>query len=311
VFILLKRAVKMMQILVISGFLGAGKTTFIKKLVEMTRESFAILENEYGEVPVDGSFIRDSADKEVNIWELTEGCICCSVKSDFASSILTIANTLNPKYLIVEPTGVGMLSNIMRNIGQIQYSRIELLKPITVIDASCFASDMMEYKEIYCDQIASTSKIIFSKTEQLTQNEVQYLADAVRRLNKNATIEPEHYSKKSQDWWMHLLEDSSGYSVLLKTRKDVNPDLDNIGFENVRLQSVGDLVCLLEETIRGNYGMIRRAKGCVRIDDFQIRFDVVDGVYNITGISENTAVNAVFIGKALNRHLLQKRLGCI
>lgn len=300
-----------MQILVISGFLGAGKTTFIKKLVEMTKENFVVLENEYGEVPVDGSFLRDSndyADKDINIWELTEGCICCSVKSDFATSILTIANTLDPKYLIVEPTGVGLLSNIIRNISQIQYDRIELLKPITIIDASCFSSDIIKYKEIYHDQIASSSKIIFSKTEHLAPDEVQYLAARIHQLNQSAFIESEHYQHKSQDWWMHLLEDASGQSVLLKAEKDVTIDLDNIGFENVRLQSIGGVVSLMEETIRGTYGMIRRAKGCIMVDEVQIRFDVVDGAYSITGISDDAVCNVVFIGRDINRHLLQKRL---
>jgi len=303
-----------MQILVISGFLGAGKTTFIKELVKMTQENFVVLENEYGEVPVDGSFLRDTqnnSDNDINIWELTEGCICCSVKSDFAASILTIANTLDPKYLIVEPTGVGLLSNIIRNISQIQYDRIELLKPITIIDAGCFASDIIKYKEIYHDQIVNSSKIIFSKTEHLARDEVHHLADVVRRLNKTAMIEPEHYLQKSRNWWMHLLEDASGQWVLLKAQKDVAIDLDNIGFENVRLQSIGALVCLLEETIRGTYGMIRRAKGGVMIDKAQFRFDVVDGAYSITGLSEDPVSNVIFIGRDLNRHLLKKNWGTL
>ena len=124
-----------MRILVVSGFLGAGKTTFIKELARRTREDFSVMENEYGQVGIDGQLLAEKEMPEsgeedagkLNIWELTEGCICCSMKSDFASSILTIANTIDPEYLIVEPTGVGMLSNVMNNIRLIQYERISLL----------------------------------------------------------------------------------------------------------------------------------------------------------------------------------------
>ena len=108
-----------MKILVVSGFLGAGKTTFIRTLAERTKKDFAVMENEYGAVNVDGDLLEQTND--LNIWELTEGCICCSMQNDFATSILTIANTVDPEYLIVEPTGVGMLSKIIENIQKIEY----------------------------------------------------------------------------------------------------------------------------------------------------------------------------------------------
>ena len=97
-----------MKILIISGFLGAGKTTFIKEMSRKIQRDFVVMENEYGETNMDSAFLKGQ--ENLNIWELTEGCICCSTKSDFASSILTIANTLDPEYLIVEPTGVGVLA---------------------------------------------------------------------------------------------------------------------------------------------------------------------------------------------------------
>ena len=97
-----------MKILIVSGFLGAGKTTFIKEMSRKLDRDFVVMENEYGETNMDETFLQDN--EKLNIWEMTEGCICCTMKADFASSILTIANTLDPEYLIVEPTGVGMLS---------------------------------------------------------------------------------------------------------------------------------------------------------------------------------------------------------
>ena len=123
-----------MKILIISGFLGAGKTTFIKEMVKRCKGEFAILENEYSSLDIDSAKLTDNADKsKINIWEMTEGCICCSTKGDFATSVLTIANALDPEYLVVEPSGVGMLGNVIDNIKQIEYERIGLLAPITIV----------------------------------------------------------------------------------------------------------------------------------------------------------------------------------
>ena len=133
-----------MKILVVSGFLGAGKTTFIKEMSKQTGRDFVVMENEYAEAGMDRAFLEE--EKQINVWQLTDGCICCSMKNDFATSILTIANTLDPEYLIVEPTGIGVLSSVMENIRQIEYERITLLSPVTIIDANTFARCMAEYR---------------------------------------------------------------------------------------------------------------------------------------------------------------------
>ena len=116
-----------MKILVISGFLGAGKTTFIRELVRRNAGEIAVFENEYGSVGVDGAVLKNSAETgQVNIWEMAEGCICCSMKGDFTASVLTIANTVDPDYLVIEPTGVGMLSNVTESLKRIAYERIQI-----------------------------------------------------------------------------------------------------------------------------------------------------------------------------------------
>lgn len=298
-----------MQILVISGFLGAGKTTFIKKLVEMTGERFVILENDYGALPVDSEVLRETTQiGEVNVWELTEGCVCCSVKQDFATSLLTISNTLDPEYLIVEPTGVGMLSNILQNISQIEYDRISLLRPITIIDANCFDSDMVEFEEICRDQVVSTDRIILSKTEQMPADELDALAARLRALNPEAELDTEHYSKKPKDWWLSLLRDAAGRAVLLAKGDEEPPGLETVGIQDATLRSIGELVMLLEDTMRGTFGAVRRAKGCVRVQESTLRFDLVKNLYQIAEISESAAANVVYIGRNLDRAALEKKL---
>lgn len=169
-----------MKILVVSGFLGAGKTTFIRTLAERTKKDFAVMENEYGAVNVDGDLLEQT--KDLNIWELTEGCICCSMQNDFATSILTIANTVDPEYLIVEPTGVGMLSKIIENIQKIEYERITLLEPLTILDGTMYDRCMSEFSEICVS----------------------------------------HYTEQGDDWWDSLLTSYLDKEIPMKEERELD-----------------------------------------------------------------------------------------
>ena len=169
-----------MKILVVSGFLGAGKTTFIRTLAERTKKDFAVMENEYEAVNVDGDLLEQT--KDLNIWELTEGCICCSMQKDFATSILTIANTVDPEYLIVEPTGVGMLSKIIENIQKIEYERITLLEPLTILDGTMYDRCMSEFSEICVS----------------------------------------HYTEQGDDWWDSLLTSYLDKEIPMKEERELD-----------------------------------------------------------------------------------------
>ena len=186
-----------MKILIISGFLGAGKTTFIKELARRTKKEIAIFENEYGTSGVDGDILKEATN--VNIWELTEGCICCSVKGDFAASVLTIANTVNPDYLVIEPTGVAMLSNLITNLSQIEYEHIKLMAPISIVDALSLDRYKNEFPDIYKDQIEFADTVIFSKSENLTAAEKDKLKAEVTEINKGCNIISNHYSTMPDD----------------------------------------------------------------------------------------------------------------
>lgn len=103
-----------MKVLVVSGFLGAGKTTFIQEMISRSHERLVVLENEYGSTDIDQQIIRTS--DAASVWDLTEGCICCTKSADLAASVITIENTVRPDFLIVEPSGVAALSNVIANL---------------------------------------------------------------------------------------------------------------------------------------------------------------------------------------------------
>ena len=245
-----------MKILVVSGFLGAGKTTFIRTLAERTKKDFAVMENEYGAVNVDGDLLEQT--KDLNIWELTEGCICCSMQNDFATSILTIANTVDPEYLIVEPTGVGMLSKIIENIQKIEYERITLLEPLTILDGTMYDRCMFEFSEICEDQIQSAGRILVSKMEYAAENERCSLKQKLIALNPEAEICVSHYTEQGDDWWDSLLTSYLDKEIPMKEEREL--DLENLGLTEASLQSEQELILFLQGVVSGVFGDICRGK---------------------------------------------------
>ncbi len=298
-----------MKVLIISGFLGAGKTTFIKELAQRTRKDFVVLENEYGEVGIDGPLLSQEEDRpvEMNVWELTEGCVCCSMKQDFATSIITIANALDPEYLVVEPTGVGVLSRVIDNIKQIGYDKIQLLSPITVLDGHSYDRYISEFADIYVDQVAIAGTVVISKMEAASDDELFDLEKKIRSQNPDGEIVSTHYSKKDNEWWEKLLSTTLEGEHILSDEVDA-PDLENIGLTYVKLESELQLIYMLENLLRGAYGNIVRAKGYLKTGSNWVRFDVADKLYGITGIEPMADSRAVFIGQNIKRSLLRELL---
>ncbi len=297
-----------MKVLVVSGFLGAGKTTFISEMARRSKRKFVVMENEMGAVGVDGDYLSASLGECVEIYELTQGCICCSMKTDFATSVLTIESALQPEYLLVEPTGVGMLSRIMDNLSKIAYERIELLSPITVLDSLNWRQYAREFPEIFADQLASAGTVVFSKAENLPSEERKELESVVRSHAPGAEIVSQPYGQQNAEWWEKLwLTSLDGSLIKEQASEETGPELDIASLEDLSVSSPGLLVPFLEDVLRGRFGNIVRAKGNVQAGDFMVRFDVAGGQYCLTGSdAEKETCKAVFIGRNLDKRALYK-----
>lgn len=311
-----------MKILIVSGFLGAGKTTFIQALSKRTGREFAVLENEYAAAGIDGERLEaGGTDNQVNVWEMTEGCICCSAKGDFAASVLTIANAVDPEYLVVEPTGVGKLSQIMENLRQIEYERITLLEPVTVVDIHSVNRYLGEYPDLYRDQIAGAGTVIVSKTEQCLPEEKQQAERTLRQINPRARLVLDHYSGMSREEWEELLalrkrtsgspadgnpEEEGRVPGEVSTVPEALPE--SLSLTDVSVASPEMLLLLLEEAIRGRFGNLLRAKGQLMAGSVPLQFDLADGRYSVTGTETVDRGKAAFIGTGLDRQGIRNRL---
>jgi len=297
-----------MKILIVSGFLGAGKTTFIKELIRRSGVQPVILENEYGENNLDARALEQSLpeQKDMKILEFMEGCVCCTMKDSFVNSVLTIFSGLNPEYLVIEPTGVGRLSSIMENLRPILHDNIRLLQPVVVLSPRTYRANLAEFPALYGDQIAHAGTVVFSKCEQEDAAFLSDTAACIRRLNPRGAIVSEHYRRMPDSWWRSLLDLPAEIPDAALTPAE-SERFHQLSFHGVDLHHPAALVTLLEDCLRGAFGNVVRAKGVLSAGGEMLRFDLADRQYAVTGSPEDTN-QVVFIGTELDRDSLCRRL---
>ncbi len=178
----------MTKIDIISGFLGAGKTTLIKKLIEQAfkGEKLVLIENEFGEIGIDGGFLKDAG---VQITEMNSGCICCSLVGDFGTALKQVITDYTPDRIIIEPSGVGKLSDVIKAVKDVSSDLdVELDSYTTVADVSKVKIYMKNFGEFFNNQIESANTIILSRTQTTTQDKIEKAVAMIREKNDHATI---------------------------------------------------------------------------------------------------------------------------
>ncbi len=297
-----------MKILIVSGFLGAGKTTFIKEMIRRSGVRPVIMENEYGENNLDARELGQNAPSknEPKILEFMEGCVCCTMKDSFVNSVMTIFSGLNPEYLVIEPSGVGSLGNILENLKPLLHGNIETLKPVVVLTPRAFDANLSEWTDLYKDQIANAGIVVFSKCENEDPTIIEKVASDIRKINPGAQIATQHYSLQPDEWWSSLFAitaDGQTNSVV----SGAEDRFEQLSLHSACLERPAQLILLLEDCLRGELGHIVRAKGVLPVGGEMFRFDLADRQYVITGAADDET-QCVFIGEKLDREALTGRM---
>ena len=177
----------MTKIDIYSGFLGAGKTTLIKKMISeyYSGQKLVLIENEFGEIGIDGGFLQDAG---INITEMNSGCICCSLVGDFGKALTQVIDEYDPDRIVIEPSGVGKLSDVIAAVEKVTNEEVTLGYTVAVVDAGKVKVYMKNFGEFYNNQIETASTVILSRTDIVPQDKLDKAVEMIRQHNQGATI---------------------------------------------------------------------------------------------------------------------------
>lgn len=175
----------MTKVDIFSGFLGAGKTTLIKKLLSevYSGQKIVLIENEFGQIGIDGGFLKDAG---INVTEMNSGCICCSLVGDFGKALAKVIEEYHPDRILIEPSGVGKLSDVYKAVADCEGTEIDSMT--TVADASKFKIYLKNFNEFYENQIENASTIILSRTQTVKASKIEEAVSLIRGINENAVV---------------------------------------------------------------------------------------------------------------------------
>ena len=210
----------MTKVDIISGFLGAGKTTFIKELIEkvFAGEKLVLLENEFGEIGIDGGFLQDAG---IEITEMNSGCICCTLVGDFSVALKKVLDEYHPDHVIIEPSGVGKLSDVAAAIENVKEDAdIEIEGRITVVDGKKAKMYLDNFGEFFENQVEHASTIVISRTQNMTDEKIEACVHLLREKNDKATIISTPWDQLSGDAIRHALEHGAEIEGLFEHHHD-------------------------------------------------------------------------------------------
>ena len=327
----------MTKINIFSGFLGAGKTTLIQKLIEDGfKDKIALIENEFGEIAIDGGFMKEAG---VEIKELNSGCICCSLVGDFEQSLKQVMDTYHPERIIIEPSGVGKLSDVKKAVATVLSDDVVMDGCIAVVHAKKCKMYARNYGEFFIDQIAHADCVVLSRSQDVTEKKLAETMEIIRKYNEKAPVVTTPWEEISGEQILGALANSPLLSV-----EDVEEHHDHEhhhedechdpncschdhhhdhdhhhhhaddvfgswGMETTHKFTVEELKEILAQLVNADeYGVVLRAKGIVKsVNDGEwLHFNYVPGESSVTTGAADYTGRFCVIGSKLQEHSLQE-----
>lgn len=307
------------QVDIFSGFLGAGKTMLIKKLLneKIYGKSTVIIENEFGEVGIDGDILKES---NVEVKEINSGCICCQVSGNFGEAIIEVVNKYNPENIIIEPSGVAKLSEILTILEGTKFqNKLEVRNIFTLIDIQNYDMYLKNFKEFYENQIRKANKIVISRSQLVDAKKIKTTIDSIRKYNLKAEIiyKPWESLNGSDFLKRNDMEEKKEISMIKSNinrtfRKEESHSAKEIFesypiniIENTSTQEIQKKFEFIASSDK--FGKILRAKGVIKGNDgVYYQFDYVPNEFNSRRIKWSNKKVISIIGSELNKKELTK-----
>jgi G3E family GTPase len=305
----------MIKVDVISGFLGAGKTTLIMHLAKAlynSGERLAIIENEFGEKSIDGKVLNLNG---LEVFEINQGCLCCTLKGDFTATLLKIAVELNPERIIIEPSGIFILSEIYNLFNTPEIKKIMMINSVTtIVDSDKFIKQRKRYNYFFENQIQYTKKVVLSKTSSVSEESIVATIDEIMRINPAVEV-------FAKDW--SIMSDAE-FASLLKTADDIPFDsgcfeknsvpapshrsFSSFAISPKKTFTVESLKDILQRFSTENPNILR-IKGFVSTSTTSLlNFNYVQGTVEINMLSQEVNLEPLvcFIGEDMDKHDILK-----
>lgn len=205
----------MTKIDIISGFLGAGKTTFIKKMIEevFQGQKIVLIENEFGEVGIDGGFLKDAG---IEITEMNSGCICCTLVGDFDKNLKEVLEKFNPERILIEPSGVGKLSDVMKSVIDLEKERdVKLNALVTVVNAAKASKQMKAFGEFFNNQIEFATTIVLSRSQNVSPDKLELCVKQMQEINQKAAVITTPWDEIKGETILKVIEQSDSLEMEL------------------------------------------------------------------------------------------------
>lgn len=324
----------MTKVDIISGFLGAGKTTFIKLLIEnvFAGEKLVLIENEFGEIGIDGGFLKDVG---IEITEMNSGCICCTLVGDFSKALRKVIEEYHPDRVLIEPSGVGKLSDVSKAIEHVKKEAdIEIEGRITIVDGKKAKMYLKNFGEFFKDQVAYANTIVVSRTQMMEDHSIEECVKMLREENKEASIISTSWDKLSKEAIEHALSPDTQLEGIFEEEKcpvcshehhhegacgcghehhhhhhhHADEIFTSWGQETVHKYTEEELDFLLKALSETEgYGTILRAKGIVEMENGSWKqFDLVPQEYEVRESAADYTGRLCVIGTDLKEDELTK-----
>ncbi|MEN3003878.1 GTP-binding protein [Dehalobacterium formicoaceticum] len=302
----------MVRLDIVSGFLGAGKTTFIKKIIEACierREKIVLIENEYGQINVDGALLKD---QDIEIHELLQGCVCCTLKEEFAFTLQKILQQ-KPDRIIFEPSGIFIFDEIFNLFKDPKIAEQCYINSVTtIVDAPNFHQNNNSFTRFFDNQIQHASTLVLSKTQNMAPAAIEEIVQLLKEKNNRAPCIAKEWGDISHQEMMLILDGNTKYA-LKNYLEEMSEDhhvhephvFQSVGIRTGRIFEQTELEEILGQLSTAQYGKILRGKGIVNARENCWEFNIVNGAYQIDKISSTTSGIASFIGLDLKKEKLQ------
>ncbi|ACL77300.1 CobW family GTP-binding protein [Ruminiclostridium cellulolyticum] len=299
---------------IVSGFLGAGKTTLIKKLLKekLGSEKVVIIENEFGEIGIDSGILRDSG---IKVKEINSGCICCSLVGDFSTALKEVLSKYTPDRIIIEPSGVGKLSGVLEACEKIEkQADAKVNMCIAVVDAVKYIIYVNNFGEFFQDQIKNAKTVILSRTQMMEQNKISKVVNDIQNRNPKANVVTTNWEALKSKNIISLSEQGGGINIVnppenrLHRHTKTDKIFQSWGVETPKQytdEGIRGILQLLSD--KALYGNIMRSKGIIPLQkDSWIQFDFVPGEISIKPCLPDYTGRICVIGEKLNTGELKK-----